>query len=160
MSRNAVAPGLVATPWTEDWDAMHAAIAAMKGRGHGTVINVSSLAGFQPSPFNATYGATKAFVAQFSLNLRADLSGTNVRVTNIEPGMADTEFSTVRFHGAAEQAAKVYEGATPLVAELLVTKKVRGKKVEKAQTEPAPTIAASAIGVSMTRASPNRSRNP
>jgi 3-hydroxy acid dehydrogenase/malonic semialdehyde reductase len=60
------------------------------------------------------YGATKAFVRQFTLNLRADLLGTAVRATSIEPGMAETEFSLVRFQGDAARAAKAYEGVTPL----------------------------------------------
>ncbi|MFA6033524.1 MAG: hypothetical protein WC889_11550, partial [Myxococcota bacterium] len=59
-------------------------------------------------------GATKAFVNHFSLMLRADLLGTAVRVTSIEPGIAETEFSTVRFHGDAERAKKVYEGMDAL----------------------------------------------
>ena len=63
------------------------------------------------------YGATKAFVRQFSLNLRSDLLGTAIRVTSIEPGMAETEFSLVRFGGDAERAHKVYEGVTPLSGE-------------------------------------------
>ena len=63
------------------------------------------------------YGATKAFVRQFSLNLRSDLLGTKVRVTSIEPGMCETEFSVVRFKGDAEAAAKVYQGMTPLSAD-------------------------------------------
>jgi len=63
------------------------------------------------------YGATKAFVAQFSRNLRAELAGTAVRVTNIEPGLAETEFSLVRFHGDGERASAVYKNTTPLSAE-------------------------------------------
>ncbi|MFP5340504.1 MAG: SDR family NAD(P)-dependent oxidoreductase, partial [Gammaproteobacteria bacterium] len=63
------------------------------------------------------YGATKAFVTQFSLSLRSDLHGTGVRVASIEPGMVETEFSVVRFDGDETRAAKVYEGLTPLTAE-------------------------------------------
>jgi 3-hydroxy acid dehydrogenase/malonic semialdehyde reductase len=63
------------------------------------------------------YCAVKAFVKQFSLALRADLISTGVRVTNIEPGMVETEFSLNRFHGDAERAAGVYAGANPLTAE-------------------------------------------
>ena len=61
--------------------------------------------------------ASKAFVAQFSLNLRADLAGTGIRVTNIEPGLAETEFSVVRFHGNQEKADGIYQKVSPLVAE-------------------------------------------
>jgi NADP-dependent 3-hydroxy acid dehydrogenase YdfG len=60
------------------------------------------------------YGATKAFVKQFSLNLRADLLGTRVRVTNVEPGLAESEFSLVRFKGDSAKAARIYEGTQPL----------------------------------------------
>lgn len=64
------------------------------------------------------YGATKAFVDQFTLNLRADLVGTGVRATNLAPGLCGgTEFSNVRFKGDDDKAAKVYEGTTPLTAE-------------------------------------------
>jgi 3-hydroxy acid dehydrogenase/malonic semialdehyde reductase len=81
------------------------------------VVNVGSVAGNWPYPGGNVYGATKAFVRQFSLNLKADLLGTGVRVTNVEPGMVDTEFSRVRFHGDAARAEKVYEGMKPLSAE-------------------------------------------
>jgi NADP-dependent 3-hydroxy acid dehydrogenase YdfG len=63
------------------------------------------------------YGATKAFVKQFSRNLRTDLCGTAVRVTNIEPGLAETEFSVVRHKGDREKADQVYEGTQPLTPE-------------------------------------------
>ncbi|MFM2483587.1 SDR family NAD(P)-dependent oxidoreductase [Celerinatantimonas yamalensis] len=76
----------------------------------GLVINMGSIAGSYPYPGGNIYGATKAFVKQFSLNLRADLIGTGVRVTNIEPGLcSDTEFSNIRFKGDDEKAAKVYD---------------------------------------------------
>lgn len=67
------------------------------------------------------YGATKAFVRQFSLNLRADVLGSALRVTSIEPGMAQTEFSTVRFGGDEQSAFKVYQGMQPLTAEDIAT---------------------------------------
>ena len=73
----------------------HAAIAAMKVRGHGTVINVSSLAGFQPSPFNATYGATKAFVNSFTQGVAEELRETGVRLQLLCPGFTRTEFQEV-----------------------------------------------------------------
>jgi 3-hydroxy acid dehydrogenase/malonic semialdehyde reductase len=87
---------------------------AMVARGAGHIINLGSIAGSWPYPGGNTYGATKAFVQQFSRNLRADLLGTGIRVTNIEPGLAESEFSIVRFGGDAEKAAKVYEGTQPL----------------------------------------------
>ncbi len=89
----------------------------MVERGGGHVVNLGSVAGNWPYPGGNTYGATKAFVQQFSRNLRADLLGKNVKVTNIEPGMAETEFSLVRFHGNDVKADKVYEGVQPLSAE-------------------------------------------
>jgi len=87
---------------------------AMVARKTGHIINLGSIAGSWPYPGGNTYGATKAFVQQFSRNLRADLAGTGIRVTNIEPGLAESEFSVVRFGGDAEKAAKVYEGTQPL----------------------------------------------
>ncbi|HSM92217.1 MAG TPA: SDR family oxidoreductase [Anaeromyxobacteraceae bacterium] len=89
----------------------------MVARDRGHVVNVGSVAGNWPYPGGNVYGATKAFVRQYSLNLRADLLGTRVRVTNVEPGMVETEFSVVRFHGDAARAGKVYEGMQPLSAE-------------------------------------------
>jgi 3-hydroxy acid dehydrogenase / malonic semialdehyde reductase len=113
-----------------DWDTMiatncaglaqmtRAVLPGMIARGAGHVINLGSVAGSYPYPGGNVYGATKAFVRQFSLNLRSDLHGTGVRVTCIEPGMCGgTEFSTVRFGGDAEKAAAVYAGMTPLSAE-------------------------------------------
>jgi len=82
----------------------------MVARNTGHIINLGSIAGSYPYAGSNVYGGTKAFVKQFSLNLRADLAGTNVRVTNVEPGLCGgTEFSNVRFHGDDEKAAKVYE---------------------------------------------------
>ena len=83
----------------------------------GHIINMGSIAGTYPYPGGNVYGATKAFVEQFSLNLRADLTGTGIRVTNIEPGLAETEFSEVRFHGNKDKASSIYQGIEPLVAE-------------------------------------------
>ena len=89
----------------------HAVLPAMVARDSGYIINVGSIAGSWPYFGGNVYGATKAFVKQFSLNLRADLIGTQVRVTNLEPGnVAGTEFSNVRFHGDDDKAAKVYDG--------------------------------------------------
>ena len=89
----------------------HSVLPAMVERDSGYIINVGSIAGNWPYYGGNVYGATKAFVKQFSLNLRADLLGTQVRVTNLEPGnIAGTEFSNVRYHGDDDKAAKVYEG--------------------------------------------------
>ena len=114
----------------DDWETMidtnlkglmymtRAALPDMVARDRGHVINISSVAGTYPYPGGNMYGATKAAVTQFSLNLIADLVKTKVRVTNIEPGLCGgSEFSQVRFHGDAEKAAKVYEGTTPLTSE-------------------------------------------
>jgi 3-hydroxy acid dehydrogenase/malonic semialdehyde reductase len=110
-----------------DWDRMiatnvsglvhvtHALLPGMITRDHGTIINIGSTAGSYPYPGGHVYGATKAFVKQFSLNLRADLAGTGVRVTNLEPGLVGgSEFSTVRFSGDRTRADQVYAGTTPL----------------------------------------------
>lgn len=121
----------MAPAWEADWDDWETMIdtnvrglayltrrvlPGMVSRDRGHVVNVGSIAGPWPYPGGNVYGATKAFVAQFSRNLRADLLGTAVRVTNVEPGLAETEFSRVRFHGDAERAHRVYEGTRPLGA--------------------------------------------
>jgi NADP-dependent 3-hydroxy acid dehydrogenase YdfG len=94
-----------------------ALLPGMVARQRGHVVNVSSVAGTYPYPGGNVYGATKAFVTQLSLGLRADLIGHRVRVTDIEPGLAETEFSLVRFEGDAQAAAKPYAGIEPLTAE-------------------------------------------
>lgn len=114
----------------EDWELMvdtnikglmtmtRAFLPGMVARGRGHVINIGSTAGKWPYPGGNTYGATKAFVRQFTLNLRADLVGTGVRATDIEPGLCGgTEFSNVRFHGDDGKAASVYAGTVPLSAD-------------------------------------------
>jgi 3-hydroxy acid dehydrogenase / malonic semialdehyde reductase len=113
----------------EDWETMvdtnikgvlyitRALLPGMTRRDRGHIINVGSVAGTYPYPGGNVYGATKAFVEQLSLNLRADLAGRRVRVTNIEPGMVETEFSLVRFKGDEEKANAVYKGFPPLRAE-------------------------------------------
>lgn len=110
----------------EDWERMidtnikglvyctRAILPGMVERDRGHVINIGSVAGNYPYPGGNVYGATKAFVKQFSLNLRADLLGTRVRVTNVEPGLAESEFSLVRFKGDADQAARVYQNVQSL----------------------------------------------
>ncbi len=96
----------------------HAVLPAMVARDSGYLINVGSIAGSWPYYGGNVYGATKAFVKQFSLNLRADLIGTQVRVTNLEPGnVGGTEFSNVRYHGDDDKAAKVYEGFKTMTGE-------------------------------------------
>lgn len=113
----------------DDWEQMidtnvkglvyltRAVLPGMVERREGYVVNIGSIAGTYPYPGGNVYGGTKSFVHQFSLNLRADLGGTGVRVTCIEPGLAETEFSLVRFHGDAARAGGVYEGTAPLTAE-------------------------------------------
>jgi serine 3-dehydrogenase (NADP+) len=83
----------------------------------GIIVNVSSTAASYPYPGGNVYGASKAFVRQFSLGLRSDLHGTGVRVTSLEPGMARTEFSLVRTHGDREAADALYRGWQPMTAE-------------------------------------------
>ncbi len=110
----------------DDWETMvdtnikglmyvtRALLPAMVSRGQGQIINMGSVAGSWPYPGGNAYGATKAFVEQFSNNLRADLHGTGIRVSNVEPGLAESEFSVVRFHGDQKKADAVYEGTEPL----------------------------------------------
>lgn len=113
----------------EEWETMidtnckglvtmtRALLPSMVARGSGMIINLGSVAGAYPYPGGNVYGATKAFVDQFTLNLRADLVGTGVRATNIAPGLCGgTEFSNVRLKDDAA-AAKVYEGTVPLTAD-------------------------------------------
>ncbi|MEN4902912.1 SDR family NAD(P)-dependent oxidoreductase [Luteimonas sp. TWI1437] len=83
----------------------------------GAILNISSIAGSYPYPGGNVYGGTKAFVTQFSLGLRSDLHGTGVRVTSIEPGMAETEFTLVRTGGDQAASDTLYGGATPMTAE-------------------------------------------
>jgi 3-hydroxy acid dehydrogenase/malonic semialdehyde reductase len=95
-----------------------AVLPGMVSRRRGHVVNMGSIAGTYPYPGGNVYGATKAFVHQLSLELRADLHGTGVRVTCIEPGLiGGTEFSEVRFAGDAERAAALYAGTAPLTPE-------------------------------------------
>ncbi len=113
----------------EDWETMvdtnikgllyctRLILPGMVARGRGHVVNIGSVAAMYPYPGGNVYGATKAFVKQFSHNLRADLLGTAVRVTDVEPGLAETEFSVVRFKGDEQRAASIYKGTRPLTAE-------------------------------------------
>jgi 3-hydroxy acid dehydrogenase/malonic semialdehyde reductase len=112
----------------DDWDRMietncralvfatRLVLPGMVERARGHIVNIGSVASNYPYPGGNVYGATKAFVRQFSLAIRSDLLGTKVRVTNVEPGMCDTEFSQVRFAGDKAKADQVYAGMTPLSA--------------------------------------------
>ncbi len=114
----------------DEWDTMidtnikglvymtHAVLPAMVERNHGWIVNLGSVAGTYPYPGGNVYGATKAFVHQFTLNLKSDLVGKKVRVTSIEPGLCGgTEFSVTRFGGDADKAANVYQGTEPITAD-------------------------------------------
>jgi 3-hydroxy acid dehydrogenase/malonic semialdehyde reductase len=113
----------------DDWEQMvdtnikglmymtRAFLPGMVERGAGHVFNLGSIAGRYPYPGGNVYGGTKAFVRQFSLNLKSDLLGTPVRVTDVSPGLCSgTEFSNVRFKGDDEKASKVYDGVQALTA--------------------------------------------
>lgn len=112
----------------DDWETMvdtnikgllyctRAVLPGMVERDCGHIINLGSVAGTYPYPGGNVYGGTKAFVHQFSLNLRAELLGKNIRVSCIEPGMAETEFSVVRFKGDEKKAGDVYKGMQPMTA--------------------------------------------
>ena len=114
----------------DDWDTMidtnckglvyctRALLPGMVERNRGHIVNLGSIAADFPYPGGNVYGATKAFVQQFSLNLRADLFGTAIRVTDVEPGLCGgTEFSNVRFKGDDERAASVYANTQPIMPE-------------------------------------------
>jgi 3-hydroxy acid dehydrogenase/malonic semialdehyde reductase len=104
----------------EDWDEMidtRAVVPGMVVRGRGHVVNMGSTAGELTYPNGAVYCASKAAERAINDGLRQDLLGTPVLVTSIDPGMVETDFSLVRFHGDAERAAKVYKGVTPLTPE-------------------------------------------
>ncbi|MCL2102938.1 MAG: SDR family NAD(P)-dependent oxidoreductase [Syntrophorhabdaceae bacterium] len=114
----------------EDWQTMidtnitglvnvtHALLPALLAVGRGSsIINIGSIAGQWPYPGGHVYGATKAFVKQFSYNLRCDLLGTGVRVTDIAPGMSETEFMLVRTKGDQAASDRFYGGTEPLTEE-------------------------------------------
>lgn len=113
----------------DDWDTMvdtnikglmytvRALLPKLVERGEGHVVTLGSVAGDFPYPGGSVYAASKAFVKQFALAVRADLQGKNVRITNIEPGMVETEFSLVRFKGDESAASKPYQNTTAMTAE-------------------------------------------
>ncbi|SFT45914.1 sulfoacetaldehyde reductase [Kosakonia arachidis] len=114
----------------EDWQTMidtnvtglvnvtHALLPTLIQHGAGaSIINIGSIAGQWPYPGSHVYGATKAFVKQFSYNLRCDLLGTGVRVTDLAPGIAETEFTLVRTKGDQNASDNLYRGTTPLTAQ-------------------------------------------
>ncbi|MEP0755140.1 SDR family oxidoreductase [Trichocoleus sp. Lan] len=92
-------------------------VPGMVNRGKGHVVNLGSIAGHQTYPGGNVYCASKAAVKSISEGLKQDLLGTPVRVTSVDPGLVETEFSQVRFHGDSDRAQKVYQGLTPLTPE-------------------------------------------
>jgi serine 3-dehydrogenase len=144
----------------EDWNEMidtnvkgllhvdRAVLPGMLERQQGTVIHIGSIAGHQPYPGGNVYCASKAAVRSLTQALRLDLVGTGVRVSTIDPGMVETEFSEVRFHGDRHRAQDVYRGMHPLtaedVAEVVVFAATRPPHVDLAEVLLLPTAQASA----------------
>ena len=116
-------------------------------RGRGHIINIGSIAGHEVYPGGNVYCATKFAVRALSKGLRLDLNGTPVRVSEVAPGMVETEFSLVRFHGDAERAVKVYQGLTPLspddIADAVVWCATRPLHVNVSEVVVMPTAQAS-----------------
>lgn len=149
-----------------DWDRMidtnvrgllwvtRAVVPGMIERGRGHVVNLGSIAGHEAYPGGAVYCATKAAVDKITQSLRMDLLGTGVRVSTVDPGMVDTEFSLVRFDGDQARADDVYRGMTPLaaddVADAIVWIADRPPRVQVAQMILFPADQASATRVART----------
>ncbi|MBP7149644.1 MAG: SDR family NAD(P)-dependent oxidoreductase [Acidobacteria bacterium] len=147
----------------DDWDRMietnlrgllnvsRLVLPGMVERGRGHVVNVGSVAGREVYPSGSVYCATKSAVRALNQAMRMDLLGHGIRVTVVEPGMVETEFSLVRFHGEAERAAKVYENTTPLgpddVADAIVWALTRPLHVNVEEILLMPTDQASATRV-------------
>lgn len=151
----------------DDWDRMidtnvrgllnvtRAVLPAMVARGRGHVINIGSIAGHETYPAGAVYCASKAAVGRLTSGMRMDVLGTGVRVSTVDPGLVDTEFSVVRFHGDRDRAEAVYAGMTPLtgddVAEAVVWVADRPAHVQVAELVLLPTDQASATLVARPR---------
>lgn len=123
----------------------HLVLPQMVARNDGYIINISSTAGNYPYYGSNIYGPTKAFVTSFSMNLRADLVGKNIRVTNVEPGLcSDTEFSNIRFKGDNDRAASVYENVEAVtgkeIADILYWLTTQPKHVNINRIEVMPTM--------------------
>jgi NADP-dependent 3-hydroxy acid dehydrogenase YdfG len=147
----------------DDWEEMidtnvkgllyvdRAVVPLMVDRGRGTVVHIGSIAGEQVYPGGNVYCATKHAVRALSDGLRIDLLGTGVRVVSVDPGLVETEFSEVRFHGDRERAKTVYEGLTPLMAEdvadVVLFASTRPAHVDLARILILPTDQASAFHV-------------
>ena len=147
----------------DDWDRMldtnvrgllnvtRAVVPAMVARGRGHVINIGSVAGRETYPAGAVYCASKAAVDRITTGLRMDVLGSGLRVSTVDPGLVDTEFSTVRFHGDHERADAVYAGMTPLtgddVAEAVVWVADRPAHVQVTDLVIFPTAQAAATQV-------------
>ena len=125
-----------------------AIVPGMVANGRGHVINIGSIAGRETYPNGAVYCASKAAVDRITTGLRMDLLGTGVRVSQVDPGLVETEFSVVRFGGDADRAAQVYDGMTPLtgddIAETIVWIADRPSHVQVAEVVLFPTDQASA----------------
>lgn len=151
----------------DDWDRMldtnvrgllnvtRAVVPAMVARSRGHVLNIGSIAGRETYPSGAVYCASKAAVDRITKGLRMDLLGTGVRVSTVDPGLVDTEFSVVRFHGDHERADAVYSGMIPLsgddVADAVVWVADRPAHVQVTELVILPTAQASATLVARTQ---------